>query len=99
MELESIKLKTTWNDAAGSINSNFNKIRQAIVSTSGDKNYCHTQSVASADWVIEHDLGKYPSVTVVSSAGEVIYCDKTFISMNKIVLNFGTPISGTAFLN
>lgn len=32
MELESIKLKTTWNDAAGSINSNFNKINQAIAS-------------------------------------------------------------------
>lgn len=31
MELEVIKQQTTWNDAAGSINSNFAKIRQAIV--------------------------------------------------------------------
>jgi len=30
MELDNIKLQTTWNDAAGSINSNFQKIKQAI---------------------------------------------------------------------
>ena len=65
----------------------------------GDKNYYHTQGTPAAEWVIEHNLGKYPSVTVVSSAGEEIYCDKTFLSMNKVVLNFGTEISGAAFLN
>lgn len=65
----------------------------------GDKNYYHTQGTPAAEWVIEHNLGKYPSVTVVSSAGEEIYCDKTFLSMNKVVLNFGTAISGAAFLN
>ena len=30
MELDNIKLQTTWNDAAGSINNNFSKIKQAI---------------------------------------------------------------------
>lgn len=65
----------------------------------GDKNYYHSQGVAAEEWVIEHNLGKYPSVTVVSSAGEEIYCDKKFLSADIVVLNFGTPISGAAFLN
>lgn len=65
----------------------------------GDKYYYHTQAATAEEWEIEHNLGKYPSVTVVSSAGEEIYCDKTFVSINKVVLNFGTPISGAAFLN
>lgn len=65
----------------------------------GDKNYYHTQGVPAEEWIIEHNLGKYPSVTVISSAGEEIYCDKRFPSMNKVVLNFGTAISGAAFLN
>ena len=65
----------------------------------GDKTYYFTQNTPLERWVIEHNLDKYPSVTVVSSAGEEIYCDKTYVSINKIVLNFGTPISGTAFLN
>lgn len=30
MELDIIKLQTTWNDAAGSLNNNFAKLRQAI---------------------------------------------------------------------
>lgn len=30
MELDIIKLQTTWNDAAGSLNNNFAKIQQAI---------------------------------------------------------------------
>ena len=65
----------------------------------GDKYYYHSQASAAEEWVIEHNLGKYPSVTVVSSAGEEIYCDKKHLSINKVVLNFGTAISGAAFLN
>lgn len=30
MELEIIKTQTTWNDAAGSINSNFEKLKQVV---------------------------------------------------------------------
>lgn len=65
----------------------------------GDKYYYHTQAATAEEWVIEHNLGKFPAVTVVSSAGEEIYCDKRFVSINKVVLNFGTPVSGAAFLN
>lgn len=35
MELDKVKLETTWNDAAGSINSNFTKIAEAIESGGG----------------------------------------------------------------
>ena len=65
----------------------------------GDKYYYHSQGTAEEEWIIEHNLGKYPSVTVVSSAGEEIFCDKTFVSVNKVKLNFGTAVSGAAFLN
>lgn len=99
MELDIIKTDTTWNDAAGSVNKNFSKVKLAIDQGVGDKYYYHTQAATAEEWVIEHNLGKYPSVTVVSSAGEEIYCDKTFVSINTVVLNFGTPISGAAFLN
>ena len=30
MELDNIRLQTTWNDAAASINSNFEKLKQAV---------------------------------------------------------------------
>lgn len=38
MELDNIKQRTTWNDASASINNNFMKVRQAIVSLQGGGN-------------------------------------------------------------
>lgn len=35
MELDNIKLQTTWNDAAGSINNNFSKIKLALAQNNG----------------------------------------------------------------
>ena len=34
-----------------------------------DKNFVFTQSVAAAKWEIQHNLDKYPSVSIVDSAG------------------------------
>lgn len=68
-------------------------------SEGGDKNYYYSQGTPQEQWVIEHNLGKYPAVTVISSAGEQIYCDVTFNSINKVTLSFGSPLSGAAFMN
>lgn len=71
----------------------------AGASGEGDKNYYHSQGSPQEEWVIEHNLGKYPAVTVISSAGEQIYCDVTFNSINKVTLRFGSALSGAAFMN
>jgi hypothetical protein len=107
MELDNIKSRTTWNDASASINSNFMKVRQAILALQSggggldeaDKNYYHSQGTPQEEWVIEHNLGKYPAVTVINSAGEQIYCDVKFDSINQVTLKFGSPLSGSAFMN
>ena len=64
-----------------------------------DKHYTHTQSVASASWTITHNLNKYPSVTVVDSAGSVVVGDVQYLSLNDVVITFSGPFSGTAYLN
>ena len=33
----------------------------------GDKTYTHIQGTPSQEWNVTHDLGKYPSVTVIAS--------------------------------
>lgn len=98
MELDNIKLQTTWNDAAGSINSNFSKIRHVLESL-GIFTYEHIQSTASAEWSIAHNLGKFPSVTVVDSAGTVVYGDVTYIDSNNLKITFSAEFGGTAYLN
>ena len=64
-----------------------------------ENTYIHTQSTASAEWRIQHNLDKYPSVTVVDSAGSVVIGDCQYISRNEVVLTFSGGFSGKAYLN
>ena len=64
-----------------------------------DKEFIYTQSTSSDVWMIQHNLNKYPSVTVVDSgnsvvAGEVIYIDK-----NNVRITFTSAFSGKAYFN
>lgn len=102
MELDVLKLHTTWNDAANSINTNFSKIKTAISHPSeggGDVHYEHMQSIATDEWVIDHNLNKFPSVTVVDSAGTVVYGEVYYPNKNKVIIKFMAAFSGRAYLN
>ena len=61
--------------------------------------YTHEQAVASDTWTITHNLGKYPSVTVVDSGGTVVIGDVQYIDVNTIVITFVGVFSGAAYLN
>jgi hypothetical protein len=72
----------------------------------GDLNIVHTQGVAASTWQVSHNLGKYPSVTVVDSAdniviGTVIYKDWTnnSASSSKLQIVFEGTFTGKAFIN
>ena len=65
----------------------------------GDKHYAHTQSVASAEWNITHNLVKFPSITVVDSAGTTVIGEEQMIDLNTVKLTFSAPFSGKAYLN
>jgi len=64
-----------------------------------DVAYIHNQPTASSAWTIAHNLGKFPSVTVVDSADNVVVGDITFIDNNQIIINFGSSFGGKAYLN
>lgn len=59
----------------------------------------HDQSTASDTWTINHNMGKYPSVSVVDSAGTVCEGTVTYIDSNTVVCHFNGAFSGTAYLN
>lgn len=65
----------------------------------GDVSYLHNQSLASDEWVITHNLGKYPSVTVVDSANDEVEGSINYVSINQLIVTFSAPFSGRAFLN
>lgn len=65
----------------------------------GDKTYVHHQSTPALVWDITHNLDKFPSVTVVDSAGAVVMGDVTYESKNKLKVAFTIEFSGSAYLN
>ena len=67
--------------------------------TPSDKTYRYVQGVSSDTWTINHNLNKYPSVTVQDSAGSVVIGELTYNNKNTITLTFSGAFSGEAHLN
>ena len=62
--------------------------------------YVFTQAVPEEVWTITHNLvSKFPSVTVVDSAGSEVIGDVEYVGTNQVVLTFLAAFSGKAFLN
>ena len=65
----------------------------------GDKNFVYSQNTPSATWNISHTLNKFPSVSVVDSAGTIWYPAVVYNSTTSITLEFTAAFSGKAYLN
>lgn len=64
------------------------------------RTYVHEQEVAADTWIINHNLGKRPSVTVVDTADEEQIPDrKVYNDENTVTLYFLAGFKGKAFLN
>jgi len=72
---------------------------QTVGQATGDKDYIHTQSTASDAWVVNHELNKKPSVTVVDSANNVVLGDIEYIDNDNVRITFNSQFSGKAYLN
>lgn len=64
-----------------------------------DKNYMHDQMIASATWTVNHNLGKYPSVTIVDSSGNVVEGAVQELTANQAILVFSAAFAGKAYFN
>jgi hypothetical protein len=61
--------------------------------------YSFVQTLPSTTWSISHNLGKYPSTTILDSSGSLVFGDVAYIDTNTLSLSFSIAISGTAYLN
>ena len=68
-------------------------------STSGDSSFAYTQAVAEDTWNIQHNMGKFPSITVIDTANTVVTGQYTYIDNNNVTLNFSAAFAGKAYLN
>ena len=64
-----------------------------------DKTFIFTQGTPSTSWVIQHNLGKFPSITVVDTADTVVIGDYNYTDDNNVTLTFSAGFAGKAYLN
>lgn len=61
--------------------------------------HIHIQAIPSDSWTIVHNLGYYPSVTVVDTQGEVVIGRVHYDSMSAVTVTFSAAFGGEAYLS
>ena len=69
------------------------------LSSQGVPTFVFTQNATATTWNIQHNLGKFPSITVIDSGNTVVTGEYTYIDNNNVQLNFSAAFSGKAYLN
>ena len=69
------------------------------LSSQGVPTFVFTQGVPATTWNIQHNLGKFPSVSVINNNNVVINGEVTYIDNNNVQLNFSAGFTGKAYLN
>jgi len=58
--------------------------------------YVHTQASPSASWTINHNLGRWPVVTLLTTGGVKFTAQITHTTTNQVVVSLSTAIAGSA---
>lgn len=57
------------------------------------------QAQASDTWYIQHNLGRYPSVEIVDTAGNKFFPAVQWVDENNIIVTMNGATKGKAYLN
>lgn len=55
-------------------------------------------SIVAATWIIDHNLNKYPQVTLIDDEGNMFEADVFYNSLNQVTISFAQPTAGKAVL-
>ena len=61
--------------------------------------YVHTQSVSASTWTISHNMGFFPSVSVVDNGGNMVIGDVLYITENQVSISFSASFGGKAYFS
>jgi hypothetical protein len=94
----------TFTDSTGSVGTAGQILSSTVTGTkwvadAGDKTFVFNQAIPSATWTINHTLDKFPSITVVSTANQVVIGDAAYTSTTQVVITFTAGFAGKAYLN
>lgn len=69
------------------------------LASASDKTFVHDQAIPSDIWTITHNLGKFPSVSVVDTQKQIYWGNVEYINSNQLKVTFSAAFAGQAFLN
>jgi hypothetical protein len=69
-------------------------VEQGPPGAPGGSYYQYIQSAAASTWVVNHNFGKYPAVTVYSVGGKEMLAEVVHVSTNQVLVMFDTPMTG-----
>lgn len=75
----------------------FEDFLSSIVETESKVNrYTHTQFIPQPQWIINHNLGVQPQITVLSMGGMIMLAEILHTSTNQAIIYFDNPTAGIA---
>ena len=74
-------------------------LRREIYDGGGDKSYTLEINVPASVWEINHNLEKYPSITVIDSQGVEVVGDVQHIDKNNTKITFSASFYGSVICN
>lgn len=70
-----------------------------VADVDSDKTFRFSQTTPQSVWVVTHNLRKYPSVTVIDSAGTEVIGEVEYIDINTVSIKFAYEFSGYVLCN
>ncbi len=75
------------------------KAIHSLLEEASDRHFTYEWRVLSATVSVQHNLHKKPSVTVMDTGGNELFCDVAYVDEDNVLLTFSTPVRGTAYFN
>jgi hypothetical protein len=99
-----ISVTGTFADSAGNVGVLGKVLTSTAVGTVWDDapqapTFIFTQNVPSTTWNITHNLGKFPSITVIDTGNTVVVGEYNYTSNTNVILTFSAGFAGKAYLN
>lgn len=70
-----------------------------VLAPSADKHYAYEQAQPSDTWEIQHNLRKYPSVSITDTANTEVVGEVQYLDENSLRVTFSAPVAGYAYMN
>ena len=94
-------MQVTYNGGQGQMTSDlfYDVSNFILASGAGDKTFTFTQGAPATVWNVQHNLGKFPSVSVINNNAIVVNGQVEYIDNNNLTITFSAAFAGKAYLN